>query len=448
MDSLPSCATRRPPLLERRSLLQVGGLSLSGLLSPHVARVEAAVETRSRRKSVIMVYLPGGASHIDMYDMKPDAPNEYRGDFLPIDTNVPGMQVCELMPEHAKIADKFSIIRGIRTHGNHDPTELLTGIHAFASGTIGTVRRPAVGCVVSKVRGVDGPVPPYVSVSSHKLLGSYDDPEESAYLGPTHRPISLTGQLRESLELSADLQTRLNNRRPLFTALSAQQSAWLGANTYTERALEMLSATQIRDALDLSREPESLRRSYGEGVDPRAQGLDFLRARRLVEAGVSFVSIAARFSVAPVGPNMNDPGGWDTHAYNFPLLRKKLPIYDQAVAALIRDLHERGMLDDTLVVIWSEFGRDPKVGNVTPDGRGHWPAAGCALVAGGGLQMGRIVGETDAKASTARFRPYHTQDILATVYHVLGIDPGRAFIDHNGRPQHLLDKGQRIAELV
>jgi hypothetical protein len=435
-------------LLERRSLLQVGGLSLGGLLLPSVSRVEATVEARSRRKSVIMVYLPGGASHIDMYDMKPDAPAEYRGEFMPIDTNVPGMQVCELMPEHAKIADKFSIIRGIRTHGNHDPTELLSGIYAMATGQIGTVRRPAVGCVVSKLRGVDGPVPPYVSVSSHKLLPSYDDPEEPAYLGPTHRPISMGGQVRENLTLSDEMSARLSDRRTLLTGLDRLQRQLPDSNTYTDRALEMLGATSIRQALDLRLEPESVRRSYGEGFDPRAQGLDFLRARRLIEAGVSFVSVGSRFSVANVGPNMNDPGGWDTHAYNFPLLQKKLPIYDQAVAALIRDLDDRGLLDDTLVVIWSEFGRTPKIGDVTPNGRGHWPSAGCALVAGGGLQSGRIVGETDARAEAARFKPFHAQDILATVYHVLGIDPTHTFIDHNGRPQHLLDKGQKIAGLI
>jgi uncharacterized protein (DUF1501 family) len=145
---------------------------------------------------------------------------------------------------------------------------------------------------------------------------------------------------------------------------------------------------------------------------------------------------------------VNDPGGWDTHAANFRLLKAKLPIYDAAVAALINDLHERGMSDDVAVVIWSEFGRQPKVGDVTPDGRGHWPSASCALVAGGDLQMGRIVGETNARGETARFKPIGAQDVLATLYHVLGIDLAQTLTDHNGRPQYLLDKGQRIAELV
>lgn len=433
----------------RRGCLRIGALSLGGLALPQLFQMQAAgaISPSGRRKSVIMVYLPGGASHIDMYDLKPDAPAEYRGEFYPIPTNVPGIDVCELMPQHAKIADKFSIIRGLRTRGNHDPTELLTGIHAAASGQIGSTRRPAIGCVVSKLRGVDGPVPPYVSVSSHKLLASYDDPEEPAYLGPTHRPVNLGGQVQQNLELSEELRERLPYRRGLLQSLDRLENSSESLKTYTQRALEMLGSPLIREAIDLSREPASVRQAYGEGTDPRAQGLDFLRARRLVEAGVSLVSVAARFSVN-IGGGINDPGGWDTHASNFKLLRAKLPIYDQAVAALINDLHERGLAEDVAVVIWSEFGRQPKVGDVTPDGRGHWPSAACALVAGGGLKMGRIVGETNARGETARFKPIGTQDVLATLYHLLGIDVGQTLVDHNGRPQYLVDKGRRIDELI
>jgi hypothetical protein len=433
----------------RRGCLRIGALSLGGLALPQLFQMQAAgaISPSGRRKSVIMVYLPGGASHIDMYDLKPDAPAEYRGEFYPIPTNVPGIDVCELMPQHAKIADKFSIIRGLRTRGNHDPTELLTGIHAAASGQIGSTRRPAIGCVVSKLRGVDGPVPPYVSVSSHKLLASYDDPEEPAYLGPTHRPVNLGGQVQQNLELSEELRERLPYRRGLLQSLDRLENSSESLKTYTQRALEMLGSPLIREAIDLSREPASVRQAYGEGTDPRAQGLDFLRARRLVEAGVSLVSVAARFSVN-IGGGINDPGGWDTHASNFKLLRAKVPIYDQAVAALINDLHERGLAEDVAVVIWSEFGRQPKVGDVTPDGRGHWPSAACALVAGGGLKMGRIVGETNARGETARFKPIGTQDVLATLYHLLGIDVGQTLVDHNGRPQYLVDKGRRIDELI
>ena len=436
----------------RRDLLRIGALALGGLSLADLLRLraEAGTPKETTQKSVIMVYLPGGPSHIDMYDLKPDAPVEYRGEFRPIRTNVPGMDICELMPRQAAIADKFSILRGIRTHGNHDPTELLTGIHAAASGTIGTVRRPAIGCVVSRLRGVNAEIPPYVSTSNHRLLASYDDPEEPAYLGPTHRPFSAIGPITQALTRPPEITLeRLDERQAIlraFDSLSREQDnpsrSFEGIDGYQRRALEMIRSTRVRDALDLNREPQSMRDLYGSA------GADFLRARRLVEAGVSVVSVAARFSVR-IGDCINDPGGWDTHGYNFRLLRAKLPIYDQAVAALLTDLSERGMTDDVAVVIWGEFGRQPRIGDVTPDGRGHWPRASCALIAGGGLRNGQVVGATDPRAENSRQRPIHAQHVLATLYHVLGIDPAATTLtDHSGRPQFLLDYPEKIAELI
>jgi hypothetical protein len=436
----------------RRDFLRIGALRVGGLTLADVLRckAEGTRPSDTAQKSVIMVYLPGGPSHIDMYDLKPDAPAEYRGEFRPIRTNVPGIDICELMPRQAAIADKFSILRGIRTHGNHDPTELLTGIHASASGTIGSVRRPAFGCVVSRLRGVDQEIPPYVSTSNHRLLASYDDPEEPAYLGPTHRPFSAIGPITQSLTRPSEITLeRLDDRQSLlrtFDSLARErdnpQRSFEGMDSYQRRALEMIRSTRVRDALDLNREPQAVRERYGSA------GADFLRARRLVEAGVSVVSVAARFSVR-IGDGVNDPGGWDTHGYNFRLLRAKLPIYDQAVAALLTDLAVRGLGEDVAVVIWGEFGRAPRIGDVTPDGRGHWPRASCALIAGGGLRMGQVVGATDPRAENARQRPIHAQQVLATLYHVLGIDPAATTLtDHSGRPQYLLDYPEKIAELV
>ena len=395
-----------------------------------------------------MVYLPGGPSHIDMYDLKPDAPAEYRGEFKPIRTNVPGVDVCELMPRHAAIADKFTILRGLKTQGNHDPTELLTGIPAAASGRIGPVRRPAFGCVLSKLRGADGPIPPYVSVSDHRLLQSYDDPEEPAYLGAAYRPFSIQGQVMKDLTLTSDVTTeRLEDRKSLVHAFDSMrhdldnaQQTLAGMDSYTARALQMIASTEVREALDLSREPEAIREKYGAGID-------FLRARRLVEAGVSVVSVASRFPVRI--PDVNDPGGWDTHGSNFKILRAKLPMYDQAVCALLTDLADRGLDKDVAVVIWGEFGRTPKIGDSTPDGRGHWQPAGCVLLAGGGLRTGQVVGETDRRAENPRFRHYTAQNVLATLYHVLGIDAGAITLpDFGGRPQYLLDDPEPIAALV
>jgi len=434
----------------RRSFLRLGSLCVGGLSCADLLRLNSATAAAPRpsQKSVIMVYLPGGASHIDMYDMKPDAPAEYRGEFRPIQTNVSGLDVCELLPLHANIADKFSIIRGLKTQGNHDPTELLTGIPAAASGQIGPNRRPAIGCLVSKLRGADGPIPPYVSVSTHKLLPSYDDPEEPAYLGPAHKAFNIAGDVRQNLELSDEIRKRLNGRRELLQSLDRAGKNLPEMTTYNTRALEMLTTTKVREALDLTRETQKTREAYGEGFDPRAdqQGLDLLRARRLAEAGVSLVSVGAKFIGKPHG-TVYDPG-WDTHAANFGLLRNKLPLYDRAVSALINDLHERGLSERVAVVIWSEFGRTPKIGDVTMDGRGHWPSAMCALVAGGGLKMGQIIGDTDNRGERARSRPYGTQDVLATIYHMLGIDLRETIVDHNGRPQYLVDRGEPIAGLI
>lgn len=435
----------------RRDFLRIGALGLGGLTLPDVLRLRAeqAGPAQSAHKAVIMVYLPGGPSHIDMYDMKPDAPAEYRGEFSPIRTNVPGLDICELMPKQAALADKFSVVRGIVTRGNHDPTELLSGIHAAESGRIGTVRRPAFGCVVSRLLGTQGPIPPYVSTSDHRLLGSYDDPEEPAYLGPTHRPFSAVGPITRNLNRPTDVTLeRLEDRKGLLRTFDALQRevdnpgrSLEGVDSYKRRALDMILSTRVRDALDLSREPTGVIDRYGRA------GADFLRARRLVEAGVSVVSVAARFYVN-IGGGINDPGGWDTHAANFRLLRAKLPIYDHAVSALLQDLSLRGLDKDVAVVIWGEFGRTPRIGDVTPDGRGHWPSASCALVAGGGLQMGKVVGATDRRGERPAGRPFTSQHVLATLYHVLGIDPATTLPDFSGRPQFLLDRHEKINELI
>jgi hypothetical protein len=217
----------------------------------------------------------------------------------------------------------------------------------------------------------------------------------------------------------------------------AGPEAW---DAYAAQALEMITSTRVRDALDLGRESVRVRDRYGAG-------LDFLRARRLVEAGVSVVSVAARFAVR-IGGGINDPGGWDTHGHNFTILRAKLPLYDQAVSALLTDLHDRGLGRDVAVVIWGEFGRTPRIGDSTPDGRGHWPESGFALLAGGGLRTGQVVGETDARGERPRFRCYTPQHVLATLYDVLGIDAaGTTLRDHSGRPQYLLDHPERITAL-
>ncbi len=438
-----------PGRVSRRDCLRVSGLAVGGLTLADLFRASARASnpTAPPPKSVIMVYLPGGPSHIDMYDLKPDAPAEYRGEFKPVRTNVPGVDICELMPRQAKLAHLFSIVRGLETYGNHDPTELLTGLRGESSGRIGSARRPAFGSVVSKLRDAAGPVPTYVSTSSHKLLTSYDDPEEPAYLGPAHRPFSAIGDVVKDCALLPEISPqKFDDRRKLLAAFDRlpraleYAGAFAGSDANAARALEMLTSTKVRDALDLERESPRVRDHYGPA------GLDLLRARRLVEAGVSVVTVAAKFPVRIA--EAFDPGGWDTHAHNFKFLRAKLPIYDQAVAALLTDLDDRKMLERTAVVIWGEFGRQPKVGDVTPDGRGHWGQAGFALLAGGGMRGGQVVGESDSRGEKARHRPIHASQVLATLYATLGIDPGKVtFPDFAGRPQYLLDKPEPIREL-
>ncbi len=430
----------------RRQFLQVGSLGLGGLTLAELLQRRAVADVRSSRsKSVIMVYLPGGPSHMDMYDMKPNAPVEYRGEFRPVQTNVPGVQVCELMARHAAIADKFSIVRGLQTQGTHDPYQLLTGARSGVTGQNGSSPRPAFGSVVSKLRGASV-IPHYVSLGDHRLLRSYDDPETPAYLGASYRPFS-TGLGAANLHLVEGVTTQtLADRRSLLGQFDGlrrdvddSRGSIRGMDRFAQQAIDMITAPRTREAFDLQREPQAVRNAFGPYPE-------FLLARRLVEAGVSVVSLASRFPVRI--PEANDPGGWDTHGSNFALLRAKLPRYDLAIAALLSDLHQRGLYDDVAVVVWGEFGRTPRIGDVTPDGRGHWPSANFALLAGGGMKMGQIVGETDARGERPRFRPYTPQHVLSTLYTVLGIPLETTLNDHSGRPQFLLDAPSPIEELL
>jgi hypothetical protein len=438
--------------VSRRDVLQAASLTAGSLSLASVLRMraEAATEPTGRRqKSVIMVHLLGGPSHIDMYDMRPEAPAEYRGDFLPTATNVPGMEICELMPRQAEIADKLAIVRGIRFCGAHDTYQLLSGYRErpVTTGKVGSKPRPAFGSVVSRLFGErERSIPPYVSLGDLRLLSGYDEIETPAYLGPAHAPFRVDGPGHDNLTLNGITPLRFRDRQSMIRQLDLAQRNTDAAyediaavDQFRAQALEILASTRTRDAFDITQESQSTRDSYG-GYD------EFLQARRLVEAGVPVVTLPARFPVRVSGAP--DPGGWDTHAYNFKLLKEKLPRYDHAIAALINDLDHRGLLDDTAIVVWGEFGRRPKIGNVTPDGRSHWPAAGFALLAGGGLQTGQIVGATDRLAEESAGRPFVPSNILATLYHVLGISLEQTLPDHAGRPQFLLENREPIHQLI
>lgn len=437
--------------VSRRSLLQTFSLAAGSAGLASVLRMQALAAPSPagrRQKSVIMIHLLGGPSHIDMYDMKPESPAEYRGEFLPTRTNVSGMELCELMPQQAAIADKLAIVRGIRFCGAHDVYELVSGYRErpVVTGKVGSTPRPAFGSVISRLVGEQvRSIPPYASLGDLRLLNGYDEVETPAYLGSSCAPFRIDGPGKENLTLNGITPERLQDRRTILRDLDlarrgvdAALESVAAVDHFRAQALEILTSTRTRDAFDISQEPEAIRQAYG-GYD------DFLLARRLVEAGVPVVTLPARFPVKVDGAN--DPGGWDTHAWNFKLLREKLPRYDHAVAALINDLSQRGLLEETAVVVWGEFGRQPKVGNVTPDGRGHWPSAGFAMLAGGGMNTGQIVGATDRLGEKSIGHPFKPADVLATLYRVMGISLSQTLNDHSGRPRYVQEEGEPIREL-
>lgn len=424
--------------LSRRAFLKAGALAVGGLTLADLLRLKAqgAARAGSSSKAVIMVYLNGGPSHVDMYDLKPLAPVEYRGDFEPIRTNVPGIEISEHFPLQAKIADKLAIVRNMKfEQQGHTAPELYTG---FLRGN-----RPAIGSVISKLRadaGLVGSLPPNVYIGDANHVG------HPGFLGKAHEayiPGSQTANLELARGISLD---RLSDRRQLLRSFDQLRSdvdtargSFAGLDAFTEQALAMITTDKARDAFDVSREPASVREKYGLGKE-------FLQARRLVEAGVPFVTINPVNHKVP--PKCN--GQWDHHDHIFDCLRAVLPQLDRSIYALVTDLHERGLANDVAVVVWGEMGRTPRVGTQqgTVAGRDHWPQSGFALLAGGGLRTGQVVGATDARGELPVGQPYTPQNVLATLYHVLGIDPATTLSDHNGRPFYLLDERRRIEELV
>ncbi|MBY0230104.1 MAG: DUF1501 domain-containing protein, partial [Gemmataceae bacterium] len=373
----------------RRSFLRLGALAVGSLALPALLRAG----TGRKGKAVIMVYLNGGPSHLDMYDLKPDAPKEYRGEFKPIRTNVPGMDIGELLPMQAKIADKFALVRSMRfKQEGHTAPELYTG---FLRGD-----RPSIGSVVSKLHG-GGPLPPYVYLGDANHVGG------PGFLGKAHEayiPGTKAGSLGRNPAVPLD---RLAERKTLLKTFDSLKAGidTTGPDAFTARALEMVTSNAARDAFDISREPARVRERYGPGTE-------YLQARRLVEAGVPLVSITPRNHGVPQRCN----GQWDHHDHIFPCLRAILPAYDKALSALLLDLHERGLADDVAVCVWGEMGRTPRVGTQrgTVAGRDHWPQSGFCLLAGGGMQTGQVIGATDARGESPKGEAHTPQNVLAT----------------------------------
>jgi hypothetical protein len=452
----------------RRHFLKIGALTLGGLGLPGVVPWKLyAQDGRSATEdtAVILIWLPGGPPHMETYDMKPDAPAEYRGDFRPIRTVVPGLDVCEHLPLHARTADRFTIIRSIaHTFADHGGghKRFLTGRDPRQpDGFVND--HPMVGSMVSQVRGErpDG-VPNYVAGVDSGRAGIDVFSFGSAYLGPSTHPFTVSGDPADprfevrNLAPSATLGQQLDDRLELLGQLdtlnpSLDASGRAGAmDSYRRRALGLLTTPAARLAFDLNREPVQVRERYGM----HRYGQRCLLARRLVEAGASFVTMVLE---NPSFPGQSFPQdvtyNWDSHAVNchiFTDCRYRFPMYDRAVTALVEDLYARGLDRRVLLIVTGEFGRTPRLSyaNGRP-GRDHWPQAMSVLVSGGGMRTGQVVGSTNSRGEAPRDRPLTPNDLWATMFHHLGIDYAHtAFLDHSGRPMPILPHGTPIAELL
>jgi uncharacterized protein (DUF1501 family) len=446
MLDLCHASSRNCEGLSRRSLLRIGALGLGSLALPDLLRLRAQDWANGRSTSetaVILLWLDGGPSQFETYDPKPEAPAEYRGLYRTIQTSVPGMNFCELLPMHARIAHKMAVIRSVahRESGHGSAIKNLNTGYPHPPGTNeGTFLYPGVGAIVAKSREQERRgLPHYVCLPTAGIFKG--DVAGGAYLGSAYDPFAAnpadgTAALIPPAELSL---SRLENRRALLSSLDRMRrdvdvsGMMEGMDAFTRQAFEMVTGRAAREALDLSREPASVRERYGAAVE-RAQpwGQSCLLARRLVEAGVSFVGIGM--------------GGWDDHGE---ALVQRLPqrarIYDRAVTALIEDLSARGLDRKVLVLAWGEFGRTPRINR---GGRDHWPSSMSVLMAGGGLSMGQVIGSTNARGERPQDHPLHPNDVLATVYRHLGIDHRHAFVNPQGRPIPLLPNGEPIAQLV
>ncbi len=433
----------------RRHFLQIGALGLGGLALPQILRAEATAPRATARshKAVIMIYLSGGPSHQDMYDLKMQAPVEIRGEFKPIPTNVPGIQICEHLPRLAKRMDRFAIIRSL--HGCPDQHASDLCMSGYPMGPGGRQSgRPSLGAVVSRLQGpVEKTVPPFVGLTIKTKHTPYSNPGLPGFLGTAHAPFQPDGEGMENMRLKNVTLDQLRDRTALLRSFDRfrrdldVEGRMEAVDTYTKKALEVLTSSKLVEALDLTREPDKVRDRYGRGSPDPAFGEDagphwqdqFLMARRLVEAGVRCVTLSF--------------GSWDRHHSNFARLPSQLAKFDQGITALVEDLHARGLDQDVSVIAWGEFGRTPRINKDA--GRDHWPQVSCALLAGGGMRMGQVIGSTNRLGEVPQDRPVHYQDVFATLYHQLGIDVKTATIpDHTGRPHYLLDRLDPIRELL
>jgi hypothetical protein len=417
---------------------------------PQILQAEASAPLTTKgslgHKAVIMIYLSGGPSHQDMYDLKMDAPVEIRGTFRPIATNVPGIQICEHLPRLAKMMDKVAIIRSLYGCPDQHASDLC--MSGYPIGPRGRQdNHPSLGSAVSKLQGpVDPSVPPFVGLTIKTKHDPYCNPGFPGFLGAAHAPFQPQGEGMANMRLNGISLERLRDRKALLASFDQTRrqfdelDVYRGVDSLTRKALDVLTSSKLVEALDVEREEPAVRDRYGRGSADPAFGEDagphwmdqFLMARRLVEAGVRCVTLSF--------------GSWDRHHSNFIRLPEQLAKFDQGITALIEDIYRRGLDQDVSVIAWGEFGRTPRINK--DGGRDHWPQVASCLLAGGGMRMGQVIGSTNRLGEVPQDRPIHFQEVFATLYRQLGIDVSRATItDNTGRPQYLVDHREPIREL-
>ncbi len=449
-NNMPAVSNRtQSTLVDRRQLLRIGGMGMLGLTVPKLlAGADSSTSRPARAKSVIFLYQFGGPSHVDTFDMKPDAPDGVRSRFGQIATSLPGLRICEHLPETAKVMDKVTLLRSVHHRmKNHNPAayHALTGHEP----PLDDIRLrdsfdlfPAYGSVVDKFARAEGNMPTFVSYPYTIRDGAITPGQHASFLGKSHDPLLITEdpndpnfQLPE-LSLPANLSPeRLADRRSIQQLINSKtkmleySARAQGLNDYYQRALAMLDNPRVREAFDLSQESQTLRDSYGRTT----YGQGCLLARRLVEAGVKFVNV---YFSRGIGGQSKTRGGWDTHGFNntrmYPILKARhLPLTDQTLPVFLHDLDQRGLLDETLVVWMGEFGRTPRINaNISRD---HWPFCYTVLLAGGGVRRGHIHGASDKQGAYPSRDPVTLGDLSATMFSLLGIDPETTIYDKLGR---------------
>ena len=433
----PSSSSNEPFCdgVSRRNFLKIGGLALGGLSLPELLLAQGQEGASQPHKAIIMIYMPGGPSHQDMWDLKPDAPSEIRGDLRPINTNVPGIEICELFPQIARMMDKFIPIRSlVGSSLGHTSVQCMTG-RSYRDQPPGGW--PYIGSVLSHLLGpIDPSVPPAIDLTAKTLHLSYSKGRDPGFVGPAHAPLRTADkQTQTNMALKGMSLSRLRDRKSMLASFDRFRYAMDNSGVMEQfdashqQAFNILTSSKLANAFDLDQEDVKLRDRYGRGSprqidDASPMHMDqFVLARRLVEAGARCVTLGF--------------GGWDYHDNAMRRSRSEFPLVDQGVSALVQDLHDRGLDQDVSVVVWGEFGRTPKINKI--GGRDHWPN-GCALLAGGGMRTGQAIGVTDRHAAEVKERPVHFQEVFATLYHNMGINAADVTLhDLSGRPHTLVD---------